>query len=126
MAVTAPRRLQRQRSAGWRKPAGAVCVSRPSRYGNPYRITRTGHAWTVRHVDPAGAVLAHHGDFATKIDAAVQATALYRILLTNDPALLVAVRRDLAGRDLLCWCPPGAPCHGDILLDVANTEVRAA
>ena len=26
----------------------------------------------------------------------------------------------LAGRDLLCFCPPGAPCHGDTLLAMAN------
>jgi hypothetical protein len=29
------------------------------------------------------------------------------------------VRRDLAGKDLACWCPPG-PCHADVLLEVAN------
>ncbi len=32
------------------------------------------------------------------------------------------VRRDLAGRDLMCWCPEGFPCHGDVLLEVANSQ----
>lgn len=30
------------------------------------------------------------------------------------------VRRELAGKDLACWCPAGSPCHGDVLLEVAN------
>jgi hypothetical protein len=29
-------------------------------------------------------------------------------------------RRELAGRNLACWCPPGEPCHADVLLEVAN------
>jgi len=30
------------------------------------------------------------------------------------------VRRELRGRDVACWCAPGRPCHGDVLLEVAN------
>jgi hypothetical protein len=26
---------------------------------------------------------------------------------------------ELAGRDLVCWCAP-LPCHGDVLIRVAN------
>jgi hypothetical protein len=28
----------------------------------------------------------------------------------------------LRGRDLGCWCKPGAPCHADVLLAVAAGE----
>jgi hypothetical protein len=31
-----PERIQLQRTIGWRLPAGAVVVSRPSRWGNPF------------------------------------------------------------------------------------------
>lgn len=27
---------------------------------------------------------------------------------------------ELRGRDLACWCPPGLPCHADVLLEIAN------
>jgi len=27
---------------------------------------------------------------------------------------------ELRGRDLACWCKPGAPCHADVLLEIAN------
>jgi hypothetical protein len=28
--------------------------------------------------------------------------------------------RELKGKDLICWCKPGAPCHADVLLAIAN------
>jgi Domain of unknown function (DUF4326) len=34
------------------------------------------------------------------------------------------VVRALRGMDLVCWCAPAAPCHGDVLLAVANSDIR--
>ena len=34
-----------------------------------------------------------------------------------------AARRELAGKNLACWCKPGEPCHGDVLLEIANEPV---
>lgn len=28
--------------------------------------------------------------------------------------------RALRGKNLACWCKPGAPCHADVLLELAN------
>lgn len=39
---TTPKRIQLRRTKGWRKPEGAVVVSRPSKWGNPFRY-RTGY-----------------------------------------------------------------------------------
>lgn len=39
--------------------------------------------------------------------------AVYRVAVDD-------VVRDLAGRDLACWCPLDQPCHADVLLDLAN------
>ena len=33
---------------------------------------------------------------------------------------LAAVRRDLTGKDLACWCPLDQPRHADVLLELAN------
>lgn len=30
------------------------------------------------------------------------------------------IRRELAGRDLACWCRLDQPCHADVLLELAN------
>lgn len=31
-----------------------------------------------------------------------------------------AIVIELAGRDLVCWCPLDQPCHADVLLELAN------
>jgi hypothetical protein len=91
-----PKRIQLRRTRGWRKPAGVIVVSRPSKWGNPFRVGVDG-------------------------DAASCATAYRRALVAGELVVTVAdVRRELGGRDLACWCQPGAPCHGDVLLDLAN------
>lgn len=36
--MSAPKRIQRQRTAGWRMPTGAIYVGRPGKWGNPFRF----------------------------------------------------------------------------------------
>lgn len=73
----------------------AVYVGRPSKFGNPF-------------------VIGIHGDRA-------EVLAQFRRYLLARPDLLAAARDELRGRDLICWCAP-APCHADLLLEVANQE----
>ena len=43
--MTEPKRIQLSRTKGWRKPEGAVVVSRPTKWGNPFGYrTHTGLA----------------------------------------------------------------------------------
>lgn len=90
-----PERIQLRRTKGWRKPAGAIVVARPSRWGNPFHLG----------VD---------GDRA-------ECVARYRRALDRGELGFTEadVRRELAGHDLACWCPLGEPCHADVLLAVA-------
>ena len=105
-----PARLQLRRSAGWRMPAGAIKVDRTTRWGNPYKVgpeDRTASEAVSlfrRTIDEDGAYLAKVGQKVLRI--------------TKDD-----IRRELRGRDLACWCPPGAPCHADVLLQIANEEM---
>jgi hypothetical protein len=93
-----PARIQLRRSKGWRLPEGARSVARPSRYGNPFKV-------------------GIHGDHA-----AVVAKFRAWILHPDQAALLERTRRELAGRDLACFCGPGLPCHADVLLEVVNGD----
>jgi hypothetical protein len=40
------------------------------------------------------------------------------------------IRTELRGKTLACWCALGAPCHADVLLEIANgpepTDYRGA
>lgn len=38
---------------------------------------------------------------------------------STQPAKVEAVKRELVGKDLICFCAPKG-CHGDVLLKVAN------
>jgi hypothetical protein len=53
---------------------------------------------------------------------AEEAVMLYRNDLNAGslPFTIDNARRELKGRDLVCWCKPGVPCHADVLLAVAN------
>lgn len=110
---TTPRRIQRRRTKGWRMPQGAVYVGRPSRWGNPFRVGgryffhSDGHGWVTG--------VAH-----TRADA----VDVFRLYVAGDPEMRQMIRDELAGRDLCCWCPPGEPCHADVLLEIANEGRR--
>lgn len=95
--MSAPKRIQRQRTKGWRMPEGAVYVGRPSRWGNPWAASVFGNQ---RAVDRFRAWL----DGMARMHPTQYATLL-------DP---------LRGHDLACWCPLDQPCHGDTLLELAN------
>jgi hypothetical protein len=49
---------------------------------------------------------------------------LYRrdLIAGSLPFTIDDVRRKLKGKDLVCWCKLGAPCHADVLLAVANGD----
>lgn len=108
-----PARVRLSRRRGWRKPEGAVVVARPSRWGNPFVIERVGGSFEV-----AGPGLAPRR-FPTSASARLAAAEAYRSYLDARPDLVAAARRELAGRDVACWCPLEEACHGDVLLEVA-------
>jgi hypothetical protein len=81
-------RIQRKRTKGWRLPPDTICVSRPSRWGNPYA---TGN----RDEDV----------LQFELGLLALPEPQYRALLLP-----------LIGKNLACWCPlDGQRCHADVL-----------
>lgn len=78
----------------------AVNVARPSKWGNPFHITRF-----------------YHPGKTTLRQAAEDAVDAYREWVTPYAADIAA---DLRGKNLACWCKHGEPCHADVLLELAN------
>lgn len=93
------RRIRLSRAKGFRLPANAVVVSRPSVWGNPFKIGE-------KMLD--GSVLTRE-----------KAVELYEQWVRNRDWQRV-IRRRLRGKDLACWCPLDQPCHADVLLRIAN------
>jgi hypothetical protein len=120
---TTPRRIQRRRTKGWRKPDNCVIVTRPSRYGNPFTLAMAVELGYAQHGDTDTARRAAVGAFRSWLagnrsmwQSTEGDTARQRIL-DGLP--------DLRGRDLACYCPlpaPGAPdhCHASVLIALAN------
>ena len=94
--ATAPavERVQLRRTKGWKMPANTVTVARPSRWGNPFKVT-------------AGC-------------SAAEAVAAFRARVESDPLKVAEIRENLKGKNLACWCAPDQPCHADVLLEIAN------
>ncbi|WP_046248098.1 DUF4326 domain-containing protein [Streptomyces sp. MBT28] len=123
-----PKRVQRRRTKGWRAPEGTFYVGRGTRYGNPWTVVRTntGTGWAVQwagHRDqhkPLGL-----NDFVPandQRDAHALAVELFETWVHRLPTLLDRAGRELAGRDLMCWCAESLPCHADVWLALANAE----
>lgn len=110
-----PHRIQRLRTKGWRLPAGAIIVSRPSKWGNPWRAEVVGGVgWCC--ADAGGRII----QARDRQDAHDLAVAHFRTWFNQHPTLAAEARAELRGRVLCCWCPPDVACHADVLLEAAN------
>lgn len=87
-------------------PSNTTYVGRPSPYGNP---------WSHK---PSRLV-----SDAFRVATAREAVERFREHLMATPELVELIRRELRGRNVACWCGPEGPCHGDVILEVANSEV---
>ena len=116
LSLVTPVRIQRSRAKGSRLSAPnalpIVCVSRPSKWGNPF---------SVDLADAPG---------EQKASLRARSVAQFRsALLGHDPGLgfsIDDVRRELRAKNLACWCPLNEPCHADVLLEVANSRKPSA
>lgn len=126
--TTTPSRIQRRRIRGWRAPAGARYVGRGTRWGNPFAVVRQADG--LYGVPNPFDVLAAWPTFAYEAEARAEAVRLFELhigpmgLCEYDAETLATLRRTLAGRDLMCWCPDGLACHADVLLELANQGAR--
>lgn len=135
----APARVQLRRVKGWRMPDRAVKVDRATILGNPFVAGSPGQIWWPRvkvrgwhsthhldhHLSPEQAVAAFQEWFVSGwLSMPINLTLIGKLSLRDHmaarrSALLLALPQ-LSARPLACWCPPGAPCHADMLLRFAN------
>ncbi len=106
-----PQRIQRKRTRGWKMPDGAVYVGRPTRWGNPYRLSdyRFARADGTPYENPIAAR-----------EMAIRDFEMWLGVSPKGEAIAAASKRELRGKDLACWCPLDQPCHADVLLELAN------
>lgn len=132
-----PKRIQRKRTKGWKMPPNTVSVTRPGQWANPFRVGgyfriggQLGGAgafgalrceWMERKIwKPSDEDRAVREGY-TLIKSREHAVTWFRRLTDNwSAARRTECRRDLAGKNLACFCALDQPCHVDVLLEIAN------
>jgi len=121
-----PRRVQLRRTKGWRMPENTVKVSRPGRWGNPFAppyvypelavsLFRDMMTWGF---DPGKLAHLSDRDFKAVCIAKDAWSKRLNYGVEHERAAIIELR----GKNLACWCPLDAPCHADVLLELANAE----
>ena len=117
MVGVMPDRIQLSRAKGWRMPPNTKKVDRSTKWGNPFTVAGCREA----------------GYIGTDAEIAARCVEAFRVWLgplwrnnwqgpeseATRRAILDNIA-DLRGKNLACWCLPGAPCHADVLLEIAN------
>lgn len=104
--MTKPVRLQLSRRKGFNLQSAsramnglpAINVARPTKHGNPYKV----------------------GGLLTAVECVEAFSDMWDLALKRAGA--AEALEELRGSNLACWCKPGAPCHADVLLTLANRE----
>src|SRR5690606_36638363 len=112
------KRIQRKRTKGWKMPGNAKYVGRPTKWGNPFRLTPDGFIQCYSAARNEWVQWSHCGGFGIGeivqlygfwLDGKLKSMAPH---LATPPSL-----EELKGKDLACFCPLSSPCHVDVILE---------
>lgn len=99
-------------------PPNTVSVARPGRWGNPYRAEVFGRELAVRLFrDSLQGFWSPSNVEGLPAELAAKA---YRIHCDMRSRVRNLNMRELAGKNLACWCREGETCHREVLLELAN------
>lgn len=115
-----PVRMQVSRKAGFNLQEAshainglpAKLVTRPGPWGNPFAIDDVAKTYGLSKAAAQAKAVAMAADWLRG--------TLDPKLSPGEPPSRDAIRRELAGHNLACWCKPGTPCHADVLIALAN------
>ena len=110
--------IQRKRTKGWRMPTGAVSVTRPGRYGNPFRVGIFGTA--AECVDAFDLCISEFPVPQDRIERWRTAGGNVTDLIGLASGVYL---KDIRGRDLACFCGLDQPCHRNPLMQRANSDI---
>lgn len=115
--MTEPVRIRLSRAKGWRLPPNTVVVARPTKWGNPWRVGEAhipDATEAVRRFRCAVVGFPSNGSFCPP---QARPGSFIRRIIDDAP--------QLRGKNLACWCALDAPCHADVLIELANGQVAA-
>jgi len=121
-------RIQRKRTRGWKIPENTKYVGRPTKWGNPFKLSVDG--WILYHksdklIGSAWCIWSQTGGFGITdilelyelwLDGKLQRKHPY---LPTPPSI-----EELRGKDLSCFCSLSSPCHVDIILKKLKMKLQ--
>lgn len=112
----APMRITRSRKQKQVSPNGLpiIYVGRPTKWGNPFKVTGQDGHWFVMSDDGHPLV-----NFEKKEDAIACCVENYKEYITHEHNLGIKNIADLIDKNLSCWCAKDCLCHADVLMDLA-------
>lgn len=116
-----PVRVRLRRTKGWRMPPNTVKVTRglgrSGRFGNPF-VPLEFDEKTVRVcVDAFRKLLTAPESDVLEMGAGGPGRGAFLVAHRRN---ILAELPELRGKNLACWCALDAPCHADVLLELAN------
>ena len=78
-------------------PPNSKRVTRPSRWGNPFKVSNYGKAGAIEK---------------------------FKEYLNDNPGLVELVKKELTSFNLCCTCKPDEACHGDMWIEVLSKGKR--
>lgn len=139
MEKVMPKRIQRQRTRGWKMPPNTVYVGRPTVFGNPWTCkgpygcphspqydhghradgtpemsccVDTFREWCRQGIAGEESRLVGKGGGFLAVMMAVEGN--------QERSAIVDAIPSLRGKNLACWCRLDQACHADVLLELAN------
>lgn len=115
-------RIQRKRTKGFKTPKNTVYVGRPTKFGNPFRLTPDG--WIQYHkvgkiIGSAWCYWSVSNGFTLKDIVELYEQWIKGELKHNGLPTPPDIS-NLKGKNLSCFCSLQSPCHADILLKLSN------
>ena len=113
MLAVCPVRVQRKRTKGYKMPPNTKSVTRPGKFGNPYKIGMHNIWGSLKDylIEKNGENTYHDVE---------DVLLAYRQKIKSSQAMQRLIKHFLKGKNLACFCPLDKPCHADILLEVGN------
>lgn len=105
--LDSPQRIQLSRKNGWKMPPNTVKVSRPTKWGNPFKVT------------PERSQISAVGAFNTWLTVEGCDAGL-----GEKKKWILEHIHYLKGKNLACFCHANQACHADILLRLSNDRTE--
>jgi len=121
LLAVCPIRVQRKRVKGYRMPENTKSVTRPGKFGNPYKIGMHNIFDIKDRITDKSLkdyLIEKNGE--NKYHTVEDVLLAYRQKINGSQAMQRVIKYYLKGKNLACFCPLDKPCHADILLEVAN------